>query len=113
MDAIYLDRSATTPVDPQVLEAMLPYLRGEFGSRSSAYALGRRAQAAVGQAPAAVADSEEPAAILSALGLSREAALGAVPLSLGRSTTRADIERAAFKLACAWRRVRGPPEATR
>ena len=50
--AIYLDYNATTPVDPQVLEAMLPFLRGEFGNPSSSYALGRRAHAAVERARA-------------------------------------------------------------
>ena len=44
MTAIYLDYNATTPVDPQVLEAMLPFLRGEFGNPSSAYALGHLLQ---------------------------------------------------------------------
>jgi cysteine desulfurase len=52
------------------------------------------------------ADSEDPSAILTALGLSRDKALGAVRLSLGRSTTGADIEQAASELAGAWRRVR-------
>src|SRR5581483_8345760 len=52
---IYLDYNATTPVAPQVLEAMLPYLRGEFGNPSSAYALGHRAHSAVEQARAQVA----------------------------------------------------------
>jgi cysteine desulfurase len=53
--AIYLDYNATTPVDPQVLDAMLPFLRGEFGNPSSAYALGRRAHDAVERARAEVA----------------------------------------------------------
>jgi cysteine desulfurase len=53
--AIYLDHNATTPVDAQVLEAMLPFLRGEFGNPSSSYALGRRAQAAVERARGEVA----------------------------------------------------------
>jgi cysteine desulfurase len=53
---IYLDYNATTPVDPQVLEAMLPFLRSEFGNPSSAYALGRRAHEAVERARAQVAD---------------------------------------------------------
>jgi cysteine desulfurase len=56
MDAIYLDHNATTPVDREVLEAMLPYLREEFGNPSSAYALGRRAHAAVERARAEVAN---------------------------------------------------------
>jgi cysteine desulfurase len=44
---IYLDHAATTPLDPRALEAMLPYLRGEFGNASSLYHLGRRARRAV------------------------------------------------------------------
>jgi cysteine desulfurase len=51
--------------------------------------------------------SEDPSPILGALGLPRDAALGAVRLSLGRSTTEADIQRAASELARAWRQVRG------
>lgn len=52
------------------------------------------------------ADSEEPSAVLTALGIDRDAALGAVRLSLGRATTAADIETAADHLAAAWRRLR-------
>jgi cysteine desulfurase len=52
---IYLDYNATTPVEPQVLEAMLPFLRGEFGNPSSSYALGRRAHDAVERAREQVA----------------------------------------------------------
>ena len=44
---IYLDFNATTPVAPEVLEAMLPWLRGEFGNPSSSHPLGRRAAQAV------------------------------------------------------------------
>ncbi len=44
---IYLDFNATTPVDEQVLEAMLPFLRGEFGNASSDHAAGGRAAIAV------------------------------------------------------------------
>jgi cysteine desulfurase len=49
------------------------------------------------------ADREDPSAILTALGISADAALGTVRLSLGRGTTRDDIETAAADLAAAWR----------
>jgi cysteine desulfurase len=52
------------------------------------------------------AGSENPSAVLTALGLSRAQALGAVRLSLGRATTGADVERAAASLALAWREIR-------
>ncbi len=44
---IYLDNSATTQLDPEVLEAMLPYWREEYGNPSSIHQLGRRARVAV------------------------------------------------------------------
>ncbi|HRH82567.1 MAG TPA: cysteine desulfurase family protein [Thiobacillaceae bacterium] len=52
---IYLDYNATTPVDPHVLEAMLPWLRDGFGNPSSDHPQGRRAKAAVDEARAEVA----------------------------------------------------------
>ena len=55
MSAIYLDYNATTPVDPAVLDVMLPYLRSEFGNPSSAHGLGGRAHEAVEAARAEVA----------------------------------------------------------
>lgn len=54
-NAIYLDHNATTPVDPAVLDAMLPFLRGDFGNPSSAYPLGRHAHDAVEEARAETA----------------------------------------------------------
>jgi cysteine desulfurase len=44
---LYLDHNATTPIDPRVLEAMLPWLREGFGNPSSAHPPGARARAAV------------------------------------------------------------------
>jgi len=44
---IYLDHNATTPIDPEVRGAMLPYLGDEFGNPSSSHGLGMRARAAV------------------------------------------------------------------
>lgn len=53
---IYLDHSATTAVDPRVLEAMLPYLGPRYGNPSSVYALGREAKAALDAARLKVAE---------------------------------------------------------
>jgi cysteine desulfurase len=47
---VYLDHSATTPLDPEVLQAMMPYLTEEFGNASSIYGLGQRARQAIDQA---------------------------------------------------------------
>lgn len=44
---VYLDYNATTPVDPRVVEAMLPYLREHFGNPSSSHIYGQYAHAAV------------------------------------------------------------------
>jgi cysteine desulfurase len=55
MERIYLDHNATTPVDPRVLEAMLPFLREDFGNPSSLHWFGQRARAAVEAARAQVA----------------------------------------------------------
>ncbi len=47
---IYFDHSATTPLDPEVLDAMRPYLTAEFGNASSTHQLGQRARQAIDQA---------------------------------------------------------------
>lgn len=47
MRRVYADYNATTPLDPQVLEAMLPYLREHFGNASSVHTFGREARAAI------------------------------------------------------------------
>jgi cysteine desulfurase len=53
---IYLDHAATTALDPRVLEAMLPYLRGVWGNPSSIYYEGREARKALDGARRSVAD---------------------------------------------------------
>ncbi len=55
MNGIYLDHAATTPLDPRVLEAMLPHLRESYGNASSVHTLGRKARFAVEQAREQVA----------------------------------------------------------
>lgn len=52
---IYLDNAATTPIDPRVKEAMMPYLTEQFGNPGSLYKLGRDAKAAVEKAREQVA----------------------------------------------------------
>jgi len=52
---IYLDYNATTPVDPAVLDAMLPYFAESFGNASSVHSPGQRARGAVDASRASVA----------------------------------------------------------
>ena len=53
--AIYLDHAATTPVRPEVFEAMRPFLTGTFGNPSSAHSFGRAARSALDDAHERVA----------------------------------------------------------
>jgi cysteine desulfurase len=65
--ARYFDNAATTPLDPRVLEAMLPALRDDWGNAHSIHACGLRAMAAVEQAREAVAElvgAEDPSQIV-------------------------------------------------
>lgn len=55
MKRVYLDHNATTPVDPQVLAAMLPYFGEEYGNASSIHSFGQRARGAVEEARESVA----------------------------------------------------------
>lgn len=52
---IYFDNAATTPLDPEVLEAMLPYLTNHFGNPSSIYSYGRETRLAIENARKSVA----------------------------------------------------------
>jgi len=53
---IYLDHNATTPIDPRVLEAMLPYLKSFYGNASGLYRLGRLSRSAIDTARHQVAE---------------------------------------------------------
>src|SRR5207248_9006303 len=55
-EPIYLDHAATTPLAPEALEAMLPYLGEQYGNPASIYGLARGARRAIDDAREAVAD---------------------------------------------------------
>ena len=55
MSPVYLDHNATTPLDERVLEAMLPYMRQQYGNASSRHELGTQARQAVNAAREQVA----------------------------------------------------------
>ena len=55
MRRIYFDNAATTALDPEVLEAMMPYLTEKFGNPSSVYSYGRESKMAIEQARKSVA----------------------------------------------------------
>lgn len=66
MRPIYLDHNATTPIAPEVVDAMLPYLREHFGNASSAHSFGSAAHNAVERARDVIGGllNAEPAGII-------------------------------------------------
>src|SRR5437762_2656309 len=55
MDLVYLDNNATTKPAPQVVDAMLPYLRELYGNPSSVHRFGQQARRAIDEARARIA----------------------------------------------------------
>ena len=53
---IYLDYNATTPILPEILEAMMPYLTSEWGNPSSSYKFGSKLKTIIETARAQVAE---------------------------------------------------------
>jgi cysteine desulfurase len=53
---IYLDHNATTPILPEVLDAMMPYLTAEWGNPSSAYKFGSKLKSVIATAREQVAE---------------------------------------------------------
>ncbi|HXO71722.1 MAG TPA: cysteine desulfurase family protein [Bradyrhizobium sp.] len=110
---IYLDNNGTTPVDPAVLKAMLPYLGDEFGNPSSAHALGRRARDAVEAARTEVASliGASPDEILFTSGgteSSNIAIRGAASANLARNAiVTTAIEHPATEACCAFLESQG------
>ncbi len=66
MDPIYFDHAATTPVDPRVLDAMLPFFKNDFGNANSAHQLGRTSKVAIEDARELIAHKlgAEPSEII-------------------------------------------------
>lgn len=52
---VYLDNAATTPMDPEVIEAMIPWMKNHFGNPSSTHQFGRKTKSAIENARRAVA----------------------------------------------------------
>ncbi len=111
---IYLDHNATTPVAPEVLDAMQPYLTKFFGNPSSDHALGREARRAVeearGQVAALIGASPDEIAFTSGGTESNHLAIsGAVP-SVSTSRRRVvttSVEHPATTGACAMLEAQG------
>src|SRR5690606_21170168 len=63
---IYMDHSASTPVDPRVVEAMLPYWTETYGNPASSHQHGRQAQRGLEQARSTIAEllNVEPAEVV-------------------------------------------------
>jgi len=90
MKRIYFDHNATTPLAPEVLAAMMPYLTEEYGNASSIHAYGQNAREAVEQARASVAAllGARPAEIMFNSGgteSSNHAILGTVAAAPGKT----------------------------
>lgn len=93
----YLDYNATTPLAPAALEAMLPFLREDFGNPSSIHGHGRRARAAIDDARDRLAAvvGVKPHEIIFTSGGTESANLGIIGLALARSDAGRHIVTAA------------------
>ncbi len=102
---IYLDHSATTPLDPRVLNAIMPFLEGAYGNPSSQHSEGRKARAAIERARAQVADllgADASEIVFTASGTEADnlALLGAVPPGKKAHVITSAIEHAAVLETC-------------
>lgn len=105
---VYLDNSATTPIDPQVIEAMMPYLTDKFGNASSIHFYGQEAKAAVDKARHQVAAliNARPNEIVFTSGGTEADNLGIRGLveansKFGKHIITSEIEHSAIKATCA------------
>ncbi|OXM86803.1 cysteine desulfurase family protein [Paenibacillus rigui] len=107
MTHIYFDHAATTPVHPEVVQAMLPYFTQVFGNASSTHSAGREARAAIHQARESIASfiSCAPSQLLFTSGGTESdnmAIFGAAQAgkSVGRHIITSQIEHHAVLHAC-------------
>ena len=111
-DPIYLDHNATTPIHPEVVEAMLPYLREHFGNPSSGHVYGQRARQAVVRAREQVAAllGCQPDEIVFTSGgteANNLAIRGVAELSSRRHVVTSTVEHPATAQPCAYLERRG------
>ena len=105
---IYLDHNATTPILPEVVEAMLPYLREHFGNPSSGHVYGARARSGVARARDQVAgllgcDPDEVVFTSGGTEANNLAIRGVLEAVEGRTgIVTAVIEHPATARLCAW-----------
>lgn len=114
-DPIYLDHNATTPLLPEVVDAMLPYLREHFGNPSSGHAYGRRSQLAISQARSQVASllgcADDEVVFTSGGTEANNLAIRGVMEAAGQGgrVVTSVVEHPATEQPCAWLERRGTP----
>jgi len=111
---VYLDHAATTPVDPRVLQAMLPFFTERAGNASSVHGFGQDARGAVDQARAQVAGAigARPAEIVFTSGATESDNLAVMGVALaaegrGRHIVTTAIEHHAVLEVCHFLQARG------
>lgn len=113
MKRVYLDNSATTPVAPEVAEAMAPYLQAEYGNASSLHALGRAARKAIEEGRTEIAETlgVSPNEIVFTSGATEANNLAIKGLAFARPDKRhlitSKIEHHAVLHTCRWLEARG------
>jgi cysteine desulfurase len=112
-DPLYLDYNATTPMLPEVVDSMLPYLRQHFGNPSSGHVYGTRARAAVATAREQIAaligcDADELIFTSGGTEANNLAIRGVIDVATGRShIVTSVIEHPATIQPCNWLEAHG------
>ncbi|MBV9080285.1 MAG: cysteine desulfurase [Elusimicrobia bacterium] len=108
MDRIYLDHNATTPVRPEAVEAMIPFMRGTFGNASSTHAEGQAARRALEDAREKMADfvgAEDVSEIIFTSGgteANNMALQGGLASSRGKRVISSAIEHSSVRTVARW-----------